>query len=115
MEVTKIFKFDSAHYLPNHKGKCKRLHGHTYELHITIKGLINNEGFVIDFGILKELITPLIDLLDHNYLNDIIDNPTCENLLLMIEEWIKNNTDLTISKLKLYETPTSYAELKLQE
>jgi len=82
MEITKIFTFDSAHYLPNHKGKCKNLHGHTYTLYVTIKGEIDKNGFVVDFGDLKESIKPIIDLLDHNYLNDILETPTCENLLL---------------------------------
>lgn len=82
MEVTKIFTFDSAHYLPEHKGKCKNLHGHTYHLHVTVEGEINKEGFVIDFGSLKEIMTPVIDRLDHGYLNDILENSTCENLLL---------------------------------
>ena len=115
MEITKIFTFDSAHYLPQHKGKCKKLHGHTYFLHVTVKGEIDEQGFVIDFGDLKQIVNPVIDLLDHNYLNDILETPTCENLLIWIENELKQQAPfLKISKLRLYETPTSYAEISVE-
>ncbi|MDO8524846.1 MAG: 6-carboxytetrahydropterin synthase QueD [bacterium] len=112
MILTKNFSFDSAHRLENHKGKCKNLHGHTYLLEVSVAGKINNKtGMIIDFGILKEVVNNLIiDKLDHHYLNDIIDNPTAENII----RWIWNILCKTLKKqgaglfmLKLWETPTS--------
>ena len=38
MVLNKEFKFDTAHLLPNHKGQCKNLHGHTYKLIISCTG-----------------------------------------------------------------------------
>ena len=114
--LTKNFSFDSAHRLENHKGKCKNLHGHTYLLEVSVSGKINNKtGMIIDFGILKEVVNNLIiDKLDHQYLNDIIDNPTAENII----QWIWNILCKTLKKqdaelfmLKLWETPTSSATM----
>ena len=46
-KISKVFYFDAAHRIANHKGKCKNLHGHTYKLIVTIEGEIES-GMVID-------------------------------------------------------------------
>src|SRR5260370_40349390 len=40
--ITKIFSFESAHHLPGHRGKCARLHCHSYRLEITLRGPIKD-------------------------------------------------------------------------
>jgi 6-pyruvoyltetrahydropterin/6-carboxytetrahydropterin synthase len=108
VSITKEFTFDAAHKLDWHKGKCKNLHGHTYKLGITIKGKLNKNGVVIDFIDLKKIINnEVIKILDHKYLNDIIENPTAENTIVWIWNQLKDKLNLT--KIKLWETPTSYA------
>ena len=105
MEVFKEFTFDSAHFLPNvPKGhKCGRMHGHTYRVRFSVTGEVDpNSGFVIDFGDLKAAVKPLIDQLDHQVLNDWIENPTCENLAL----WFASKTG-GLSVIEVWETPTS--------
>ena len=110
--ITKEFSFDSAHNLPWHKGKCFNLHGHTYKLSVTIGAALNENGIVMDFGDLKEIVKrKVVDKLDHHYLNDIFDNPTAE----LMTEWIafQISEDLPdgiiLKKVSLWETPTSYA------
>lgn len=108
MEITKIFTFDSAHRLPWHEGKCKNIHGHTYTLHITVKGELDKNGIVIDFGDLKDIVKKnVIEKLDHNDLNNVIDNPTAENLACWIWDQLINELS-GLSKVTLWETPTSY-------
>jgi len=110
--LTKNFSFDSAHRLENYKGKCKNLHGHTYLLEVSVTGKINNKtGMIIDFSILKKVVNDLIiERLDHQYLNDIINDPTAENMI----QWIWNISFRAIKEqgaelfmIKLWETPTS--------
>ncbi len=36
MRLCREFYFDSAHLLPDYKGECERLHGHTYKLEVVI-------------------------------------------------------------------------------
>ncbi len=72
--ITRLFPFEAAHRLLNHKGKCKYLHGHGYRAEVTIqseKGL-NELGMVVDFSVIKEIIGGWIDdNWDHNIiLND---------------------------------------------
>ncbi|MDK2917337.1 MAG: 6-pyruvoyltetrahydropterin/6-carboxytetrahydropterin synthase [Candidatus Petromonas sp.] len=120
INITKIFTFDSAHKLENYEGDCKYLHGHTYKLEVTVSGRTDYRGMVIDFNDLKKIIKEkIINKLDHKYLNDIFDfNTTCENLIVWIfkelDEDLKTE-NYYLKKIRLWETPTSYAELGRDE
>lgn len=111
MILTKIFKFDAAHNLTKYHGKCEKLHGHTYKLVVSISGIPDNEGMVMDFVELKKLVNEeVIKVLDHSYLNDIIPNPTAENIAIWI--WDKlfdkiNNIDRTLYQIEVWETEDS--------
>ena len=113
MRVCKRFKFDAAHLLPGYNGPCSRLHGHTWFLEVEVEGPVDKEGFVMDFSELKKLVyDKVLSIVDHSYLNEtVIHNPTCENLLV----WIWNRLDgfgppWVLSRIRLYESPDSYAE-----
>lgn len=110
MKITKIFTFDSAHRLPWHKGKCFDLHGHTYKLEVTVEGPLDKNGIVIDFGDLKKIVKKeILDKYDHKYLNDFWKNPTAENIVQAFYDVLRK--DLKIARLRLWETPNSYAEI----
>lgn len=109
MIVTKIFRFESSHKLEGYEGKCANLHGHSYKLHVSVSGDVNN-GFVMDFKELKKIVEEeVISKLDHAYLNDIIEFPSAENIVQWI--WNKLESKLNLHKLILYETDSSYVEL----
>jgi len=124
--ITKEFKFDSAHRLYNGKlnveenkkifGKCYNTHGHGFKLFVTVSGEEDN-GMIINFTKLKKIVNEnIINKLDHQFLNDILPGIiTCENMIDMIfgildVELTKQN--ITLEKLKLYETETSFATLR---
>ena len=117
MKVCKIFRFDAAHFLPYCDGKCKNMHGHSWGLEVEVTGLVSklgcDEGMVVDFAILKSFVNEVvIQHLDHRLLNDIITNPTCENLLDWIADRLCKHNDYLhkVTRLRLYETPDSFAE-----
>ncbi len=104
MEVYREFKFDAAHLLPNlpPEHKCSRLHGHTFRAVIHLEARVRREsGWVRDFGEIKRLCIPVIDELDHKYLNDIpgLSNPTSEN----IARWVWNRLKPVIPELSMVE------------
>ncbi len=109
--LTKTFTFDSAHNLIKYNGKCERLHGHTYRLDVTIQGRLNSEEMVLDFVEFKSIVKDnVIDLIDHTYLNDILEQPSTENLVLWI--WNKlsplfDSDNYKLFEIKLWETQTS--------
>ena len=96
MIVFKDFSFEAAHKLPlvpeNHK--CFNLHGHSFHVRVSVMGDINQLGWVMDFSDIKSICKPVIDTLDHCYLNDIqgLDNPTSENIAI----WTVSYTHLTL-------------------
>lgn len=91
MEIYKEFTFEAAHDLPSAPPghKCRRLHGHSYRVRVHVVGEIDPErGWVEDFGVISDAIRPVIDILDHRYLNDIdgLANPTSEMIAIFLWE-----------------------------
>lgn len=81
MKISKSYSFDSSHILPRHKGKCGRLHGHTYEVGIELEGDINKETqFVVDYNEIDKIMNPIIERWDHQHLNLFIKYPSAENI-----------------------------------
>jgi 6-pyruvoyltetrahydropterin/6-carboxytetrahydropterin synthase len=80
--VRRRFRFEAAHRLPRHPGQCRELHGHSYELVVGVEGPLDaHSGMVVDFSDLKRVVGELVVApLDHKLLNDVIDNPTAEEL-----------------------------------
>ena len=73
--ITKIFHFEAAHALNGYDGKCRNIHGHSYEMRVTVKGMPLNElgnpknGMVIDFHDLKNIVNQeVIEKLDHSFI-----------------------------------------------
>ncbi|MCB0402768.1 MAG: 6-carboxytetrahydropterin synthase [Flavobacteriales bacterium] len=137
LRITKEFKFEMAHALLGHNGPCKNIHGHSYQLKVTVKGNVKHgtddpdEGMVVDFTIIKNIVDRLIvqeydhslvlwdkmklDPAQFDFMNKLIlvpFQPTCENLLVYYAELIRKElpANLDLTYLFLRETPNSYAE-----
>ena len=109
--VTRTFTFEAAHQLPWHSGACRELHGHGYRLEVTVSGPLNDDGIVIDFADLRDVVArEVVARYDHKYLNDIIDNPTAE--LIAQDAWKRlEAAGLDVSKLRLWETAECFVEV----
>ena len=137
LTITKIFYFDSAHAIQGYDGNCKHIHGHTYELHVTVTNCVDGNqfiplpGMIMDFKELKKIVNgAVLKNLDHRLLlsEDYLKSkksisfheslfalqaePTAENLLICIRKQIENELpgEVKLVALKLYETNSSYAE-----
>lgn len=142
LHITKIFHFETAHAIHGYEGPCKNIHGHSYELHVTVScNSDDNEyipapGFILDFKELKKVVhTSVIENFDHKlvlstgFLAKNADlykqpnlvvwqmEPTAENLLIYIRRALetKFSHDFALVALKLYETKDSYAEWVRQQ
>jgi 6-pyruvoyltetrahydropterin/6-carboxytetrahydropterin synthase len=111
VEICKRFSFEAAHRLPNVPAghKCSRLHGHSFHLKVCVAGEPDERsGWIVDFGEIKKAVRPILEQLDHRYLNEIagLENPTSENLVRWI--WQRLAPVLPgLSKLVIKETPSS--------
>lgn len=137
IRVTKQFHFEMAHALLNYEGPCKNIHGHSYQLNVTVKGAVKNntndsdEGMVVDFGVIKKVVKEhVVDVYDHalvlnvkadidvsqfQFMNKLIRvpfQPTCENMLVYFAEVLKDKlpSHIQLHSLFLRETATSFAE-----
>jgi 6-pyruvoyltetrahydropterin/6-carboxytetrahydropterin synthase len=84
-EVTVEAGFSSGHFLRNYYGKCENPHGHNYKVRVTLAGAeLDATGLLVDFKLLKQVLKPTIDRIDHQMLNDLEPftelNPSAENL-----------------------------------
>ena len=107
--LARRFRFDAAHRLPNHPGKCRHLHGHGYELEVLLRGPIDPDtGMLIDFADLKAAVQErVLDHVDHADLNEILPNPTAEEIAVWIWDQLAATT-LPLEEIRLYETPTCF-------
>ena len=127
--VTVRASWDMGHRLPHHLGACHALHGHTYTVEVTVSGEIStvpmspSEGMVVDFTDIKQHLRVEVAKLDHKFLLQRYDElaerlvdlpgvvlvdfvPTAENIALALLKALPE-----ASKVRLWETPTSFAEV----
>ena len=109
--IGKQYEFSAAHHLPmtreNHP--CHRMHGHNYTVEVEVRGDVEPlSGWIVDFHHLDQNIKPIIDRLDHQVLNDFIENPTAENIAqhIMDEFPVKYLFAVTV-----WETPKCWAKV----
>jgi 6-pyruvoyltetrahydropterin/6-carboxytetrahydropterin synthase len=111
LTLTTIDSFDAAHFLPGHKGKCANMHGHTWRVETTFgpwtDGNLDSVGMAIDFGELKAMVHRILAWVDHQVLNEIInESPTAEHLAV----WLKDQLELEGIrpwKIEIWESPES--------
>jgi 6-pyruvoyltetrahydropterin/6-carboxytetrahydropterin synthase len=137
--LTKIFHFEAAHALNGYDGKCRNIHGHSYEMRVTVKGMPLNEpdnpknGMVIDFHDLKAIVNQeVVERLDHAFIignnmpKDFVDitkksfdkvvelpyQPTTENMLADFAQRIKRRLPqhVELYSVTLQETRDNIAE-----
>ena len=114
--ITIATNFSAAHRLPDHEGKCFRLHGHTYGLEVTVAGVPQQSGpasgMIMDFAELRRLVGEIIvERLDHQLLNEILDFvPTVE----AVASWIFSSlreAGVPVAKVRLAEGSNSWVEV----
>ena len=110
MKIKLIRSFSAAHKLPNYDGPCHDLHGHTWKTVFVLEGPVREDGMVCDFKIIKKLLDS--HLPDHQFLNDLVENPTAENLA----QYLFNKIDpqlaehqLTLQSVEVWESDNAAA------
>lgn len=139
IRITKRFHFEMAHALHGYNGVCSNIHGHSYNLEITVAGKVQHapgkpsDGMVMDFHELKTIVRKnVVDKFDHALMvNSLIDpdhtdalkkatgriwivdfQPTTENIIIYIAGILTPllPEGVSLYSIKLYETVTSFAE-----
>ena len=111
VRLTKDFTIEAAHTLPNvpSSHKCSRMHGHSFRVEIAVEGETDPAaGWLYDHSRISQAMQPLLEQLDHAYLNDLpgLENPTVEILCGWI--WERLSPQLPgLAEIVIHETPSA--------
>ena len=113
-KISKEFRFEAAHKLPLHDGKCRNLHGHSFVGIATLQSdrLIKTGAktdMVMDYADINKVLKPFVEeCLDHQYLNEStgLENPTSEAIAQWIYQKLKSELPELYS-IEIRETCTS--------
>jgi 6-pyruvoyltetrahydropterin/6-carboxytetrahydropterin synthase len=134
MKIGKQFHWEMGHRLPFHKAGCANIHGHSYTMWVELEGALDEHGMLLDYGIMKQFIQPIIDKVDHCFICDENDNimkpflastefkvvyvpftttaeHICEYMLERIWEALDKYTNIERISIRLQETGNAYAEI----
>jgi 6-pyruvoyltetrahydropterin/6-carboxytetrahydropterin synthase len=115
--IGKTFRFSAAHqlaYLPK-THKCSRLHGHNYEVTVTLHAAsLDDKGFILDYGYLDVIKKYLDSEIDHRNLNECLPSlngrTTAENLAQFFYFTFTSILDAPVESVLVKETPDTFAE-----
>lgn len=136
MKIAKEFRWEMGHRLPEHFGLCKNIHGHSYKMIVEFDGELNKDQMVIDYYDVEKIINPVINQLDHAFMVNkddkvvleflekmnskkvVVDfDATAENICkYLLNEISKSGLpdNITLVKVRVYETQFDYAEDELK-
>jgi queuosine biosynthesis protein QueD len=114
--------FDAAHYLYDYPGECRNLHGHTWDIEVSVESSQLCElGMVYDFALLKRDLKAVLARYDHKYLNEIEPfdsiSPTAENLARIIFEELAEKISqegVTVTEVAVWESPIAKLTYRLK-
>lgn len=104
--------FDAAHHLYGYPGECRNLHGHTWDVEVTVSSSqLDDIGIVYDFKRLKEDLSAVLADYDHVLINEVppfdVQSPTAENLARVVCERLQETVDasVTVTEVVVWESP----------
>ncbi|MDO8915785.1 MAG: 6-carboxytetrahydropterin synthase QueD [Coriobacteriia bacterium] len=113
-ELTVKDHFDAAHALRGYPGQCSALHGHTWDVEVTVRGeSLDEVGIVYDFKTLKDDLGVVLADYDHVSLNDVAPfdqvNATAENLARVVYERLvaRVGGSVRVTEVAVWESPVA--------
>ncbi|TLM79485.1 MAG: 6-carboxytetrahydropterin synthase QueD [Actinobacteria bacterium] len=113
-ELTVKDHFDAAHSLPGYPGECSALHGHTWDVEVTVAGeALDEVGIVYDFKTLKDDLRAVLGRFDHKHLNAVPPfdgiGPTAENLARVVYDALAETVGegVRVVEVAVWESPVA--------
>ncbi len=123
MKIAKNFRWEMAHRLQCHKGKCFNLHGHSYKMEVEFEGNIDvNTGMVLDYFDVKDIVAPLVENLDHtviiwerdSILIEKITELNSNHVIVPFETTAENIVEYFLGKISKAELPKEIVKIKVR-
>ena len=136
MKIAKEFRWEMGHRLPEHFGKCKNIHGHSYKMIVELEGEVEESGMVMDYYDVKKMVEPIVEKLDHAFMvykedEEIIsflEKLKSKMVVVEFQSTVENICKYFLSEIKkfrfpqnvekvsvrIYETADDYAEEEIK-
>jgi 6-pyruvoyltetrahydropterin/6-carboxytetrahydropterin synthase len=122
MKIAKEFRWEMGHRLPEHFGKCKNIHGHSYKMLVEFSGELDKNGMIIDYYDIEKIINPVIEKLDHAFMvnkNDkivleFLEKMNSKRVVVKFESTAENICKYLLSEVSKTELPKNIKELKIR-
>ncbi len=122
MKIAKEFNWEMGHRLPEHFGKCKNIHGHSYKMMVELDGDLNENGMVLDYYDLKKIVNPIVENLDHAFMVyekdkqviDFLEGIKSKKVLVKFESTVENITTYFLSEIIKYDLPANIHKIKVR-
>lgn len=106
--------FDAAHSLRGYPGECARLHGHTWDVEVSVRGeRLDGVGILYDFKTLKDDLRAVLGDYDHCLLDEVAPfdamNATAENLARIVWERLASRMPegIELAEVSVWESPVA--------
>ncbi len=122
MKIAKEFNWEMGHRLPDHFGKCKNIHGHSYKMLVEIDGDVMENGMVMDYYHLKDAIEPLVEKMDHAFLVyhedktviDFLEKMNSKRVVVDFQSTVENITKFFLDEIKKVKMPSNIHKVKVR-
>jgi len=122
MKIAKEFHWEMGHRLPEHFGKCKNIHGHSYKMFVELEGEIDSRGMIMDYYELKGMVNPVIEELDHAFMVYKEDRETIKFLesvkskkvVVEFQSTVENICKYILSEIRKKSLPLNVKKIKVR-
>jgi 6-pyruvoyltetrahydropterin/6-carboxytetrahydropterin synthase len=122
MKIAKEFHWEMGHRLPEHFGKCKNIHGHSYKMIVELEGELNDSGMIMDYFDLKKTVNPVIEVLDHAFMvhekdEEIVrflESMKSKRVIVGFQSTVENICKYILGEIKKQGLPTNVKKLKVR-
>ncbi len=122
MKIGQEFRWEMGHRLPDHFGKCKNIHGHSYKMFVEFSGELNKSGMIIDYYDIEKMINPVIEKLDHAFmvnkndklLVDFLTKLDSKKVIVDFESTAENICRYLLQELSKFKLPDNIHKIKIR-
>jgi 6-pyruvoyltetrahydropterin/6-carboxytetrahydropterin synthase len=122
MKIAKEFHWEMGHRLPEHFGKCKNIHGHSYKMIVELEGDLNENGMIMDYYDLKKLVRPVVEELDHSFMvfeKDVeivrfLESVKSKKIIVGFQSTVENICKYILTEIKKQNMPSNVKKLKVR-
>ncbi len=122
MKIAKEFNWEMGHRLPEHFGKCKNIHGHSYKMLVEIEGDVLENGMVMDYYHLRDVIDPLVEKMDHAFLVykddknviEFLEKMNSKRVIVDFQSTVENITRFFLNEIKKTKMPENIHKVKVR-